>query len=84
LCYAVGRYSVEYDCGGNNYCVHFSARKPVGARRMPSVRRLKLRAHALLQVMSELLLQRLIGLVDDMKLNVHNLSLHVTNQTACW
>ena len=22
-------YSVEYDCGGSNYCVHFSARLPV-------------------------------------------------------
>jgi len=56
-------YSVEYDCGGSNYCVHLSARKPT---------------------MSSELLQHLLGLVEDMKLNVHNLPLRVTNQTGCW
>lgn len=56
-------YSVEYDCGGSNYCVHLSARKPT---------------------MSSELLQQLLGLVEDMKLNVHNLPLRITNQTGCW
>ena len=56
-------YSVEYDCGGSNYCVHFSARQPT---------------------MSQQLLQHLLTLVDDMRLNVHNLPLLVTNQSGCW
>jgi hypothetical protein len=56
-------YSVEYDCGGSNYCVHFSARAPT---------------------MSNELLQLLITAVDALKLNVHDLPLHVTNQTGCW
>jgi hypothetical protein len=34
--------------------------------------------------MSNALLQQLLGLVDDMKLNVHSLPLRITNQTGCW
>jgi hypothetical protein len=42
------------------------------------------RADGLFQVLSGSLLQRLIALVDDMKLNVLNVPLHFTNQTGCW